>query len=130
MIRTATLSILVIVAALALAPELEAQEKKGKEKKAKVEAQVHVGFSTSERQIIVEFFGKHPYTVESLPPGIAKNLARGKPLPPGIAKKHIPTDLKARLPARVGVEITIFGDRIVLLEASGAVVDILEDVFR
>lgn len=24
----------------------------------------------------------------SLPPGIAKNLARGKPLPPGIAKKN------------------------------------------
>lgn len=25
---------------------------------------------------------------QSLPPGIAKNLARGKPLPPGIAKKR------------------------------------------
>jgi hypothetical protein len=128
--RTATLSLLAIIAALTLAPELQAQQKKGKEKKAKVETQQHVGFSTAERQIIVDFFVKHPHRVESLPPGIAKNLARGKPLPPGIAKKYIPADLKARLPARVGVEITIFGDRIVLLEASGVVVDILEDVFR
>jgi hypothetical protein len=50
-------------------------------------------------------------------------------LPPGIAKKQIPADLKARLPSRVGVEVTIFGDRIVLLEASGVVVDILDGIF-
>jgi len=130
MMRAATLSILVIVAAFTLAPDLRAQESKGKEKQAKVEVQAHVGFSTAERQIIVEFFRGHPYQVQALPPGIAKNLARGKPLPPGIAKKQIPADLKARLPARVGVEITIFGDRIVLLEASGLVVDVLEGIFR
>jgi hypothetical protein len=129
MTRPATLSLLAIVTAFMLAPELQAQEKKGKEKKAKVETQQHVGFSTVERQIIIDFFVKHPHQVQSLPPGIAKNLARGKPLPPGIAKKHIPADLKARLPARVGVEITIFGDRIVLLEASGLVVDVLDGVF-
>ena len=29
----------------------------------------------------------------SLPPGIAKNLARGKPLPPGIAKKAVPAGM-------------------------------------
>ena len=34
----------------------------------------------------------------ALPPGIAKNLARGNPLPPGIAKKALPGDLNRRLP--------------------------------
>ncbi|UCF21657.1 MAG: hypothetical protein JSU87_09210 [Gemmatimonadota bacterium] len=82
-----------------------------------------------ERQIIVEFFAEHSFKAQALPPGIAKNLARGKPLPPGIAKKQIPAGLQARLPARAGFEISIFGNRIVLLEASGLVVDILEGVF-
>ena len=39
------------------------------------------------------------------------------------------SDLQAQLPTRVGVEVSIFGDRIVLLEASGLVVDILEGIF-
>ncbi len=124
----AIVSVLAIVAAFTFAPELQAQERKGKAKAARVEAQQSAGFSTLERQIIVEFFGNYSYKAKSLPPGIAKNLARGKPLPPGIAKQHIPAELKARLPVRAGVEISIFGDRIVLLEASGLVVDILEGI--
>lgn len=130
MMRAATLSVLLAVAALTLAPDLQAQNGKTKEKKVAAQSQQPPGFSTAERQIIVEFFASHTYKAQALPPGIAKNLARGKPLPPGIAKKQIPTDLKARLPARVGVEISIFGDRIVLLEASGVVVDVLEGIFR
>jgi len=129
MMRAATLSVLLCAAVLTLAPNLQAQEGKSKEKKVAAQAQQPPGFSAAERQIIVEFFRGHPYQVQSLPPGIAKNLARGKPLPPGIAKKHIPAELKARLPTRVGVEISIFGDRIVLLEASGLVVDILDGIF-
>ena len=35
---------------------------------------------------------------KGLPPGIAKNLARGKPLPPGIAKQVFPAGLIALLP--------------------------------
>jgi len=92
--------------------------------------QQSVGFSTTERQIIAEFFGMHRYEAQVLPPGIAKNLARGKRLPPGIAKRPIPSGLQAQLPTRVGVEVSIFGDRIVLLEASGLVVDILEGILR
>ena len=34
----------------------------------------------------------------ALPPGIAKNLVRGKPLPTGIAKKALPGDLSRPLP--------------------------------
>ena len=87
-------------------------------------------FSDAERETIVAYFSAHSHDVRPLPPGTAKNLARGKPLPPGIAKQQLPPDLRAQLAAREGFEITIFGDRIVLLEASGLVVDILEDIFR
>jgi hypothetical protein len=86
------------------------------------------GFSVRERQIVAEFFETNRLEVEILPPGIAGNLERGKPLPSGIAKKQIPSGLQAQLPTRAGFEVSIVGDRIVLLEASGLVVDILEGV--
>ena len=87
-------------------------------------------FTAAERDIIVKYYAAHPYRARALPPGIAKNLARGKPLPPGIAKRALPAALVTQLPRRTGLEVTIFGDRIVLLEASGVVVDVLEGVFR
>lgn len=133
MVRAGTAAILAIVAALTLTPELQAQHKQGKRKetRAEVQAQPEVaGFSAAEQRIIVEFFVQHPFEAKPLPPGIAKNLARGKPLPPGIAKTRIPAALQARLPTHAGVEITIFGDRIVLLEASGLVVDVLQGIFK
>jgi hypothetical protein len=91
------------------------------------------GFSQVERDAIREYFADHDHETQPLPPGIAKNLQRGKALPPGIAKRQLPAALIEQLPPRESeakVEISIFGDRIVLLEASGVVVDILEDVFR
>src|SRR3546814_12845124 len=45
----------------------------------------------------------------SLPPGIRKNLARGKPLPPGIATKMVPGSLLGRLPRHPGYEWRIDG---------------------
>jgi hypothetical protein len=96
-------------------------------------AQAPPGFSQAERETIREYFASHQHEAKPLPPGIAKNLQRGKTLPPGIAKRQLPAALVEALPPRESeakVEISIFGDRIVLLEASGVVVDILEDVFR
>jgi hypothetical protein len=84
----------------------------------------------TERRIISEYFADHRHNPQPLPPGIAKNLARGKPLPHGIAKRQLPAVLVAQLPRRSGVEVAMFGDRIVLLEASGLVVDVLEGIFR
>jgi len=92
--------------------------------------QMTLGFSVGEREIIADYFTRHPYAAEELPPGIVKKLARGKPLPPGIAKRALPRDLIATLPVRDGFEISICGDRIVLLEASGLIVDVLEGIFR
>jgi hypothetical protein len=88
------------------------------------------GFSAQERDLIARFFTRNTIQVQRLPPGIARNLARGKPLPPGIAKRALPQALVVELPIRSGFEVTIFGDRIVLLEASGLVVDVLDGILR
>ena len=128
-----TIIILVLASAcLCFAENATAQDRqrgRGQRSQA-VEVSVEV-FSRAERQIFVDYFAQHEFEVQPLPPAIARNLARGKPLPPGIAKRQLPTDLAARLPSRAGVavDVTICGDRIVLLEASGLVVDILEGIF-
>lgn len=123
---TVVLSVLLLV--LTLAATASAQKKGGEDRK-KPTAAVTVGFSSGETQVITAYFSTHSYTPDALPPGIAKRLARGKPLPPGIAKRSLPQELVADLPTREGFEISIFGDRIVLLEASGLVVDILAGIF-
>lgn len=67
---------------------------------------------------------------DSLPPGIAKNLARGKPLPPGIAKKTVPASMLGQLPYYPGYEWKIVGDDLVLIALSTAVVTaIINGVF-
>lgn len=66
----------------------------------------------------------------SLPPGIRKNLARGKPLPPGIAKKLVPGSLLGRLPRHPGYEWRIAGTDLILISVATAVIaDILYNVF-
>lgn len=71
-----------------------------------------------------------PVAWTGLPPGIAKNVARGKPLPPGIAKKLSPQML-ATLPHREGYEYAQVGADIVLIEtATRLVIDVLKDVFN
>lgn len=67
----------------------------------------------------------------SLPPGIRKNLARGKPLPPGIAKKAVPQGVLDRLPHYAGYEWEAVGSDLVLKRIAGAVIaDILVGVFN
>ncbi len=47
-----------------------------------------------------------------LPPGIAKNLERGKPLPPGLAKRRVPpAQLRTLPPARDGFEYLVVAGR-------------------
>lgn len=67
----------------------------------------------------------------SLPPGIAKNLARGKPLPPGIAKKVVPYSMLRELPQYPGYEWRIAGDDLVLVALSTAIVaSVINGVFN
>lgn len=69
--------------------------------------------------------------VDGLPPGIRRNLTRGKPLPPGIARKSAPTDLQASLRIADGYEIVEVGLDVFLVEvATNIIHDVLMDVIR
>ncbi|PJX30068.1 hypothetical protein CWM53_22685 [Klebsiella sp. A-Nf5] len=59
---------------------------------------------------------------QALPPGIAKNVARGKPLPPGIAKKTLPASMINDLPYYPGYEWRAVGDDLVLVALSTVIV--------
>ena len=85
--------------------------------------------SEAEIKIIREYFSVGSRKPESLPPGIAKNLARGKPMPPGIAKKQVPDDLIILLPARPGARWLIAGDVVLLVDAGDLIVDLVRLVF-
>ena len=65
-----------------------------------------------------------------LPPGIAKNLQRGKPLPPGIAKQYLPNDLILELPPLPsGYERIIVVGKILIVEISTQIIhDVLSDI--
>lgn len=90
---------------------------------------VGVRFSSQERQLVLSYLRDTRYAPEPLPPGIAKNLARGKALPPGIAKRYPPQDLLVRLPQRPGYEYLIAGrDLLLVAAATGVIVDVLREV--
>jgi len=98
---------------------------------------VSVVFSSKEISIIGTWYkdhassqGKHGKKTKGMPPGIAKNLARGKPLPPGIAKRYLPTDLNLLLPPpKKGFERVIVDGKVLLVEIATRVVhDILTDI--
>jgi len=83
---------------------------------------------TAARELAVSY----RYTgMKPLPPGIRKNLARGKPLPPGIAKRSLPAGMVAQLPVHAGYEWRVCGSDLVLVALATAVVaDVLFDVFK
>ncbi len=94
-------------------------------------------FSEQEIRIIREYYATHGLDQvgskrkgKSLPPGIAKNLARGKPLPPGIAKQVLPADLVRALPRPpAGHDRVLVDGRIILIELGTQIVrDILTDI--
>jgi hypothetical protein len=94
-----------------------------------VAALVHVDISYDQvRQIIVteQKTGYRP-----LPPGIAKNLARGKPLPRGIAKKKVPTTIVRHLPTYPDYEWRRCGADLLLVQiATQVIAEIFADVFE
>ena len=98
---------------------------------------VEVHFTSDEASIIRAFYEQGRAQKKppgkgnrSLPPGIAKNLDRGKPLPPGIAKQVLPTELIGRLPpVRDGFERVIVDGKVVLIEIATQVIhDVLTDI--
>ena len=91
---------------------------------------VSVSFGSAAEREIRAYFLTNPMTAQSLPPGIAKNLARGKALPPGIAKRSLPSGLQTRLPSYPGHEVIIVDRNVILVDiATQLIVDILTRVF-
>ena len=98
---------------------------------------VEVTFSHDETATIRAYFdderrqsSKKAKGQKSLPPGIEKNLARGKALPPGIAKQVLPAELLRLLPpAPNGFERIAVSGKVLLVEIATQVIhDVLEDV--
>ncbi|CAI0843495.1 anti-virulence regulator CigR family protein [Serratia proteamaculans] len=90
---------------------------------------VSVSISRDRARSLAQNYGLTGYG--SLPPGIAKNLARGKPLPPGIAKKMVPSSMLRDLPYYPGYEWRIAGDDLVLVALSTALVaSVINGVFN
>lgn len=113
----------------------------GLSSQATAEIGVSVVFSNDEIRIIGAWYSDHGSSShkgngngkgkhKGLPPGIEKNLARGKPLPPGIAKQYLPDGLIKALPAPPkGYERIIVDGKVLLVEIATQVIhDILMDV--
>jgi len=116
--------------ATAAAPAMAQRPDKPGKAKGKDQPTVRVVFVDSDRGVFRDYYRTHREGVKPLPPGIAKNLARGKPLPPGIAKTRVPDVVLVRLPWRPpGYTFFLVGDRIVLVNAGGLVADILDAIF-
>lgn len=87
--------------------------------------------SDQDRTTITRYFQQHPQPAAALPPGIAKNVARGKPIPPGIAKRGVPGELSGRLRIPTGYELQTVGTDVVLIEAGTRIIaEVLKDVLR
>lgn len=82
-----------------------------------------------ELSIVQTWLGANPgFVAQPLPPGMRNRLAQGKPLPPGIARRAVPPDLIAVLPARPGYSYAYVGTSLVLIEvATGLVASLLTD---
>ena len=101
------------------------------------DAGVSVTFSDAEIRIISAWYDDNKSVKNGkgkrgrLPPGIAKNLARGKSLPPGIAMQYLPQDLQRALPKTPsGYERVVVDGRVLLVEVATQVIhDVLMDVF-
>lgn len=108
----------------------QGNSKKGKD--PAVSGSTSITLTKDMRVEIRNWYTEYPVgNVEALPPGIRKNLARGKPLPPGIAKQIAPDGLRSRVRVPNGYEIIEVGLDVLLVEvATGIVHDILMDAVR
>jgi len=77
--------------------------------------------SEAARRELKAYYERRAAKPAELPPGIAKNLERGKALPPGIQRSRVPDDLAVRLPKRQGEEWAMVGSWLVSVDKSGIV---------
>jgi hypothetical protein len=71
------------------------------------------------------------HQINSLPPGIQKRLAKGKPLPYGIAKKVIlPREVNDYLHLSQDYRIVVLGSSVIVFSSSDNIIlDIFENIF-
>lgn len=91
-----------------------------------------IALTANDREAIRAFYASRPAQgAEALPPGIRRNLERGKPLPPGIAKRSLAAELRSRLAIPAGYEVVEVGLDVLLVEvATGVIHDVLLDIVR
>ncbi len=99
-------------------------------------------FKDDERTEIVEYFGRYRTRAEGLPPGLAMNQRRGKPLPPGWQKKlvagyrindnewasyaPVPSEWFPKLRMEPDTRLYHYGDRVVrVYEPRREVIDVI-----
>lgn len=85
----------------------------------------HDDYIDLDTQLIRSVFRDHQEYIDnrnSLPPGIRKNLARGKPIPPGIAKQIDPR-LNQRLPHYDGYDWRQAGEDAVLISVTTGIIE-------
>lgn len=104
-------------------------DKKHQPEQSGAQLLVTAGISVSAAR---QLAGQHQLIgASALPPGIRKQLSRGKPLPPGLARHINKPAFVAALPQHPGHEWQICGTDLLLVAVATAVVaDILQDVFR
>jgi hypothetical protein len=83
----------------------------------------------AEVRIIREYYVARGVKPKPLPPGIARNLVRGRPVPSGLMRTRLPDDLVTRLPRREGHQWAVANNVVLLIDSRGIVRDILRDVF-
>ena len=98
----------------------KSQSEKEKEKEKEKDESSEVA-----RRELKTYYEKGAAKPADLPPGIAKNLERGKALPPGIQRSKVPDDLAAKLPKRQGEEWAMVGNRLVSVDKSGIVQQVI-----
>ena len=128
---TLGLLLLSLTVASVASPNLAAQGrgKGGGKSEPQSQTSVTVVFRDSDRVAFRDYFVAHRIVAEPLPPGIAKNVARGKPLPPGIAKRSLPVELVRVAPRVADVSYAIVGEVVVAVR-SGVVIDVMAGVFK
>jgi len=129
------LAVIVLAGLVAIAPAVAKNNKNkgGGDVDSAGEVLLEAVITAAEIAIIYDYvarYGTAPFgQPQGLPPGIAKNLARGKPLPPGIAKRYLPQNLQIQLP-RPGYEwLIVDNDILLVIAATSVIVDVLQDAF-
>ena len=100
--RTVALFLCICLATISAgAKGKESGKTKGDQPRSGGAVVINVTFGAPDVQVIHEYYRSHPVT---LPPGLQKKLAKGKPLPPGWQKKlqPFPSTVAVRLGAACG----------------------------